>query len=189
MSISGIISVSGKPGLYKVVTQTKNGLIAESLEDQKRIPVYATQKVSALEEISIYTLEEDMPLADIFEMMYKKTEGKKAIDHKSKPEELRNFFMEVVENYDQERVYNSDLKKLFQWFNILIDNGLLKPEKKKADKKEANKDDGKEAPKKAAPKKSTTAKKKAAAAKKPMPKTSGAKSSVKSTPRKVGGGK
>ena len=186
MSISGIISVSGKPGLYKVVTQTKNGLIAESISDSKRIPVYASQKVSALEEISIYTDDEDMPLSEVLEKMYKKTGGKEAIDHKSSPEELRTFFKEVVDNYDQERVYNSDLKKLFQWFNILATKGFLEPEKEEKKDKSTEKD-AKAAPK--AKKATATKKTPKPTVKKSVPKGSGAKTSVKSTPRKVGGGK
>jgi hypothetical protein len=187
MAVSGIISVSGKPGLYKVISQTKNGLIAESLIDAKRIPVYASQKVSALEEISIYTYEDDIPLTEVFEKIYEKTGGKPALDHKSDAKDLRTFLAEVIENFDQERVYNSDLKKLFQWFNLLIDKGLLTPEKKEDeadDKKTAIKG------KKATAKKTTTTKpKKATTMKKPTPKASAAKSQAKSTPRKVGGGK
>jgi hypothetical protein len=185
MAVSGIISVSGKPGLYKVISQTKNGLIAESLIDAKRMPVYASQKVSALEEISIYTYEDDIPLTEVFDKLYEKTAGKKALDHKSDPEELRTFLASVVENFDQERVYNSDLKKLFQWFNLLVDKGLLKPEEKEKEKGEG---EAKEKPKaKKAP--AATKTKKAAVQKKPTPKASGAKAQAKSTPRKVGGGK
>lgn len=193
MSISGIISVAGKPGLYKIVTQTKNGLIAESLIDEKRIPVYATQKVSALEEISIYTDEEDMPLSEVMGKMYEKTEGKEAIDPKSDPARLRDFFGEVVENFDRERVYNSDLKKLFQWFNILVSKGLLEPEKE--EEKEKEEKSGKTAkktaktPAKGAKPAATAKKTPKPAPKKAAPKGSAAKATVKSAPRKVGGGK
>ena len=165
MNLESIISVTGKPGLFKVVSQTKNGLIVESISDGKRMPVNAAEKVSALSDISVYTYEGDIPLSEVYDMLYKKTAGKASVSHKSKPEELQAALQEIVEDFDKERVYNSDLKKMFQWFNILIAADLLKPEKKEAKKDDAEK----KAPvKKAAPKKKTVARK-------PTPKTSGVK--------------
>ena len=152
MNLESIISVTGKPGLYKVLSQIKNGLIVESILDGKRTPVHATDKVSALSDISIYTYDSDVPLSEIYVKLFEKTGGKAAIDHKAKPEELRAFLKEVVEDFDQDRVYNSDLKKLFQWFNLLVEKGLLKPEEKKAKK------DGAEEKKTAKPKKVVTKK-------------------------------
>jgi len=108
MNLESIISITGKPGLFKVVSQTKNGLIVESIVEKKRIPVYASEKVSALNDISLYTLDGDMPLAEVFEKIYKSTSGKETIDHKSKPEDLRKFVESVIANFDQERVYNSE---------------------------------------------------------------------------------
>ena len=125
MALSGIISVSGLPGLHKILTQTKNGLIVESLSDGKRRPIYSTQKVSSLEDISIYTIEDDVPLADIFKSMSEKEDSKKALDHKSDPKKLREYLSEVIENMDHERVYNSDIVKLFQWYNTLAEKDLL----------------------------------------------------------------
>jgi Domain of unknown function (DUF6852)/Domain of unknown function (DUF5606) len=179
MNLQSIISITGKPGLFKVVTQTKNGLIVESVIDAKRIPVYSSEKVSALEDISIYTIDGDVPLTEVYDLFYKKTAGKTAIDHKSKPEELRAYLKEIITDFDEERVYNSDIKKLFQWFNLLIEAGLLKPEKKeKKDTKE-----GKEAKTKPATKKAV----KKPTAKKPTPKTSGAKGAAQTaTPSKRG---
>ncbi len=181
MNITSIISITGKPGLHKIVSQTKNGLIAESIEDGKRFPVYASEKVSAIEDISIYTKTDDMPLVEVYQKLYKKTTGKAAIDHKSKPEELQSYLKEVVD-FDEERVYNSDLKKLFQWFNILIKADLLKEDEKedKKTKKAGEKKDAK-APKKATPTKKVTAKKTT------TPKTSKAKATTKTaTPSKKG---
>ncbi|PCJ24250.1 MAG: hypothetical protein COA97_10170 [Flavobacteriales bacterium] len=132
MNLESIISITGKPGLFKVLSQIKNGLIVESILDGKRMPVHATDKVSALSDISIYTQDSDIPLADIYDKIHKKTGGKAAVDHKSKPEELRSYIKDIVEDYDQDRVYNSDLKKLFQWFNLLAEKGLLKPDEKEA---------------------------------------------------------
>ncbi len=129
MNLESIISVTGKPGLYKVLSQIKNGLIVESIVDGKRTPIHATDKVSALSDISIYTNDGDMPLEEIYGVIYEKTGGKSAVDHKAKPEELRSFMTSVVPNYDADRVYNSDLKKMFQWFNVLVEKGLLVPAK------------------------------------------------------------
>ncbi|MBW6482954.1 MAG: DUF5606 domain-containing protein [Vicingaceae bacterium] len=173
MDLKSIISITGKPGLHKVISQTKNGLIAESIEDGKRFPVYASEKVSTIEDISIYTTSEDVPLTDVYEKLFKKTEGKTAIDHKSKPEELKKFIKQVVD-FDEERVYNSDLKKMIQWFNILVNAGLLKIEAEKKDKKDTEKDtDTKKVATKTTAKKTTQ--KKAA----PIPKPSKAKGGTK----------
>jgi hypothetical protein len=175
MNLKSIISITGKPGLYSVVSQTKNGLIVESVGENKRLPVYASDKVSALEDISIYTTKEDMPLAEVYTKVFEFTKGKAAIDHKAKPEELRTYLAGIVD-FDQERVYNSDLKKLFQWFNLLVGAGLLKPEVKE-EKKAAKAEGDKKAPaKKIAAKKTTTAKK-------PAAKTAAAKAA----PKKAGG--
>jgi hypothetical protein len=174
MDLKSIISITGKPGLHKVISQTKNGLIAESIEDGKRFPVYASEKVSAIEDISIYTTTEDVPLTDVYEKLFKKTEGKAAIDHKSKPEEIKKFIKQVVD-FDEERVYNSDLKKMIQWFNILVNAGLLKIEVKK-EKKTTAKDGEKAADKKKVATK-TTAKKSTPT--KAVPKPSKAKGGAK----------
>lgn len=158
MNLESIISITGKPGLYKVVSQTKNGLIVETIPDGKRIPVYASEKVSALTDISIYTNDSDVPLVEIYEKLYKKTGGKASVSHKLSADELKNALLEIVENFDQDRVYNSDIKKMFQWFNVLIAADMLKPEKKEAKEKTTTK---KATAKKAAPKKKTVTKKSA----------------------------
>lgn len=178
MALETIISITGKPGLYKILSQIKNGLIVESLVDNKRMPVYASEKVSALNDISIYTYDSDIPLKEVYEKMFEKTGGKEAINHKAKPEELRAFLQEVVEDFDQDRVYNSDLKKLFQWFNLLVSNGIL------IDAKEEETDTKKAATKKTSAKKAPAKK---PVAKKTAPKTSGAKGGAKTTtPSKKG---
>lgn len=183
MNISGIISISGRPGLYKVLAQGKNSVIVESVTDKKRFPAYASDRISALEDISIYTYEDDKPLKDIFEGMYSKTEGKEAPSHKEDISTLQEFLSDVLPNYDEERVYPSDIKKLFQWFNTLLKVGLLAPEKKEvkkkpvtkkapAKKKEASKtaEEKKPAAKKKAPAKKKPATKKAETEKKPAAK-------------------
>ena len=125
MNLTGIIAISGKPGLFKVVAQGKNNLIVESLEDGKRIPAYSTDRISALEDISVYTYDEDASLNELFEVIYHKENGGEAPSHKADKLTLENYLLEILPNYDQERVYFSDLKKIFQWYNLLHKKGLL----------------------------------------------------------------
>ena len=124
MEFSKIISVSGKPGLFQVISQSKNAIIVESLIDKKRIAINSTQNVSLLENIAIYTYEEDMPLLNVFKAMYEKTAGAQALSHKESGKKLASFFTEVLPNYDDERVYTSNIKKVIQWFNLLIETGF-----------------------------------------------------------------
>ncbi len=128
MNLSGIIAISGKPGLFKVIAQGKNSVIVESLTDNKRFPAYASDRISALEDISIYTYEDDKPLKEIYEVIYKKENGGLAISHKESAAKLQAYLLEILPNYDQERVYPSDIKKLFQWYNQLHTSGELKVE-------------------------------------------------------------
>ncbi len=123
--ITGILSIAGRPGLYRLVSQGKNMLIVESLTDNKRFPVYARDKVISLADVSMYTNEGDEPLADVLEAVKAKTGGE-PIDVKAleKAGELRSFFEEVLPNYDQDRVYTNDIKKLFMWYNQLIAAGV-----------------------------------------------------------------
>jgi hypothetical protein len=129
MDLKGYVSISGQGGLYKIISQAKNGLIVESLIDKKRIPAYANQKVLALEDISIFCVDGDTPLKDVFEKIYAKTNGGPTLDSKSDPEVLATYLLEVLPNFDRPRVYNSDLKKLFSWFNLLQHAGALVPSK------------------------------------------------------------
>ncbi|SDR81207.1 hypothetical protein SAMN05216503_1007 [Polaribacter sp. KT25b] len=124
MEFNKIISVNGKPGLYQVVSQSKNAIIVESLTDKKRLAINSTQNVSLLENIAIYTYEEDVPLLTIFQSMFEKTEGKEAISHKESGKKLAAFFAEILPNYDEERVYASNIKKVIQWYNLLVVSGM-----------------------------------------------------------------
>lgn len=136
MDLSGIISIAGMSGLYKVIAQSKNGIIVESLLDKKRMPAYATHRVSALEDVSIYSTGDDVPLKDVFQKIYDKEKGGACIDHKKTDSELKEYFKSAFAEYDQDRVYVSDIKKLLMWYNILQKEGLL-------DKKEENSSDEK----------------------------------------------
>jgi hypothetical protein len=161
MTLKGIIAISGRQGLFNVIAQGKNNIIVESLTDKKRFPAYATDRLSALEDISIYTYEDDKPLVEIFEAIFDKEGGKKCISHKESANKLSEYLVEVVPNYDQERVYTSDIKKIFQWYNQLIESGLLKKEEVKENAPTANSAEESEEKKPAAKKpaaKKTTAK-------------------------------
>lgn len=126
MDLKDLLAITGKPGLYKTVGQNKSSLIVESLTDGKKMPVYSANKISALEDISIYTYEEDIPLKKVFSLIAEKENGGKAISHNASAEELRNYMSEVLPDFDQERVYTSDIKKIFNWYNNLHENNLIK---------------------------------------------------------------
>jgi len=125
MDLSKVLSISGKPGLFKLVSQTKNGALIESLIDGKRQQAFAKEKISSLEDISIFTTDEDVPLSKVFKEIFKKEEGKNCISPKSDTKELVSYMREVLPNVDVERVYNSDMKKLFTWYNLLNEKGLI----------------------------------------------------------------
>lgn len=120
-----ILSISGKPGLYKMLSNNKNMLIVESLQDSKKIPVYARDRMVSLGDISIYTEEDEILLKEVLCAIKKKEEGKAAsIAPNSKPDDLRAYFAEVLPNYDKERVYPSDMKKIISWYNLLTASNI-----------------------------------------------------------------
>lgn len=120
MSLTKVIAIAGKPGLYEILGQTKGGFITISLIDGKKTPVKNTQNVSVLSDIGIYTYETEVSLGKVFLSIHKKFEGKEAISHKSPNNELATMFSEVLPEYDVERVYVSNIKKVVQWYNLLI---------------------------------------------------------------------
>jgi hypothetical protein len=121
-----ILSISGKSGLYKLVSQGKNMLIVESLTDKKRMPAYGTDKMISLGDIAMYTDEDDVPLQEVFLSIKKKENGQPiALDIKTAtPDELRQYMGEVLPNFDRDRVHLSDIKKLIAWYNLLVANNL-----------------------------------------------------------------
>ena len=138
-----ILSISGKPGLYRLVSQGKNMLIVESLIDKKRMPAYGKEKIVSLGDIAMYTDADDVPLRDILASMKKKENGEPvALDlKKASQEELRDYMASVLPNFDRDRVHVSDIKKLISWYNLLVANGLTDfeesaPETEEADKAE-----------------------------------------------------
>ena len=141
MELKDFISVAGKTGLHTIVGKSKNNVIVESLKDKKRFPIFNTNKISALSDISIYTYDEEILLSELFDRIQKKYKKEGAISHLESAEELKKVFEELVPNYDKEQVYNSDIKKVFQWYNILHDtDNLIKEESKEEKKKESGAD-------------------------------------------------
>jgi hypothetical protein len=125
IQLKDIMAISGKGGLFRFVAQARNGIVVESLEDKKRHVASATARVSSLEDIAIFTVDEEVPLADIFFRIHEKGEGKETLSHKAAEAELKSYFEELVPDYDEERVYLSDIKKVFQWYNQLHHHDLL----------------------------------------------------------------
>lgn len=125
MDLKGILAISGQSGLYKLISKVKNSVIVESLDDKKRIPVYSSNNINPLEEIAVFTSEEEIHLKDIFKNIYTKENGGISISPKSSPEELKKYLEAVVPNYDKEKVYVSDIKKIINWYNQLHKHNLL----------------------------------------------------------------
>ena len=186
MKLEKIISISGKPGLYKLISQLKNGFIIEDVLTKKKVSIGNSSQVSLLDNIAMFTFDQEVPLFDVFENVAKNTEYKETISHKSTDAELRELMKASLPDYDHERVYVSDIKKLAQWYNILHKAGYITPEsfvKSEVDAEQPAENEVKtEMPdsKKAAPKKEKVAAPKVKAA------TSSAKSAPKSTHRKMG---
>ncbi len=125
MELKGILSLSGKPGLFQMVKQAHNSIIVESLENKRRMPAYATSKVSSLEDIAVFTENGDTPLLEVFKNIYKKENGGSAIDHKVDKKDLFAYFEQVLPDYDKEKVYHSDIKRIINWYNILVEHKLI----------------------------------------------------------------
>jgi len=121
MKLEKVIAISGKPGLYEIISQSKAGVIVESLADKKRFPVNSLHNISTLNDIAIYTYEEEVPLKGVFLSIFEKETGAKSIDPKSSKGDLLNYFGEVLPGFDEERVYPSNIKKILSWYNALVD--------------------------------------------------------------------
>jgi len=137
MNLKDILAISGYPGLFKLVSQAKNGIIVESIIDGKRFQAFSTHKVSALEDVAIFTREGETPLKEIFIKIFKKEQGGPAINHKtSTVEAMKSYFLEILPEYDQERVYMSDIKKVLMWYNTLHQVNMLNLPEDENDKEE-----------------------------------------------------
>ena len=135
MELKDIISISGKSGLFSIVGKSKNNVIVESLSEKKRFPIFNTNKISALSDISIYTYDEEVLLSDIYKKIYEENKGDKTISHNENIDKLKIEFEKLVPNYDKEQVYTSDIKKLFQWYNILHETENLKLKESESEEK------------------------------------------------------
>ena len=173
MVLKDILAISGQSGLYKFIAQGKNAIIIEHLETKKRSSAFGSAKVSSLEEISVFTENEDMSLGKVFDLIYEKENGGAAIDYKTEPDKLKTYFGEIIPEYDRERVYNSDIRKIIQWYNLLHTLNLLVPdapeESEKAKAKESEPVKESKSGKKSTQVKETVKKKETAAGKKKSP--------------------
>ena len=128
MNLEGLLAISGKSGLFRLVAQSRSGVIVESLTEKKRFPVSQTGNVSALSDIAIYTHEDEVPLPQVYDKIYAEEDGGPCVNPKEKSEgELREYMEQILPHYDADRVYHSDLKKLFSWYNLLHELELLEP--------------------------------------------------------------
>jgi hypothetical protein len=141
-NLDKVLTIAGKPGLFRMVAQTRTGVIAVSLVDQKKIVTNLGQQINVLSEIRVFGLKDEMPLNDIFELMFQLEKGQSArVKPKASKDELESYFFEVFQDYDEDRVYSSDIKKIIQWYNLLLDSNELKfklpKEEKSSDTEEA----------------------------------------------------
>jgi len=176
MDLSKIMAISGKSGLFKIISQARGGLIVESLSDGKKMPVFASHRSSVLEDISMFTYTEDIPLKNVLWSIFQKEDGREvSIDLKADGSALYDYFESVLPEFDKDRVYPSDIKKVLAWYNQLLQHDLIS-EPKEEEEAEAEKEEtaeGAPAKKKAEEKPKTP--KKAAAPKKTAARTEGAK--------------
>ena len=128
MNIDGIISISGKPGLFKVISQSTNRIIIEDIETGKRKPAFATSKVISLADITIFGHEDDLTLGDVFQKIHDKEGGKESKSHKTDSQELRDYFEVIWEEYNDQEVKDHDIKKIFQWYNMMAKNNMFESE-------------------------------------------------------------
>ncbi len=152
MDLSKIMAISGKPGLFKMLAQTKNGIVVESMLDGKKFTAFTHERISTLEEISIYTQDEDRPLKDVLKAIHEMQEGKAAISHKASDDDLKAFFEQAVPDYDKENVYTSDIKKVIYWYNLLLEQEMLDfsdKEEQEEEKADEGSGDGKDQEKEA----------------------------------------
>jgi hypothetical protein len=186
MELSKILSIAGKPGLYQILHQSRGGVVVASLADGKKMSIGQTQRVSTLSDISVYKVDGDEPLEKIFDKMLDYNGGKPLDVELKDNNSLRAFFLEILPEHDEERVYTSDIKKLVKWFNTLVEKGLLEKsvEKKDPVKDETSDEEDATKPKKAkaakpAAEKPAASKAKAAAPKAAAPKAVAPKAKAK----------
>lgn len=139
MVLKDILAISGEPGLFKFIAQGKNAIIVEHIETGKRSSAFSSAKVSSLEDISVFTDSEDLPLAKVFDKIYDRESGGLAIDARSDASKLKDYFGELIPDYSKERVYLSDIKKIILWYNLLHQKNMLVREEPEKEETEAEK--------------------------------------------------
>lgn len=145
MDLKDILAISGYPGLFKFISQGRNAIIVENLETGKRMSAFGSEKISSLEDISVYTDKEELPLVDVFKRIFETKKDKPAIDPKSPPEKLKEYFSEIVPDFDRDRVYASDIKKILTWYNLMLKLGMVHfDEEDEKEKKEQSQEKKKE---------------------------------------------
>jgi hypothetical protein len=177
MNLKDILAISGEGTLFRFIAQGKNAVIVENLETGRRFSAGQSAKVSALEEIAIFTTGEDMPLGKVMDKLWEKENGGETISHKLRDADLREYFAELLPEYDRERVYTSDIKKVLHWYNILHKLNLLVKEEEEKKKEEESGEEIKEKP--AEPEKETVTKQKTTAKKATAKKTTAKKTAKK----------
>jgi len=145
MDLSKILSITGRPGLYKVVGESKSNIVVESLTDGKRGPAFSHERISTLKDISIYTEDEDVPLEDVFKKIFELVDGKPVLNpKKASANEIKELFAKALPDYDRDSVYVSDMKKVFTWYNFLLEKGLMEfTEEEKTDEKSTDEPESK----------------------------------------------
>lgn len=133
-----ILAISGQPGLFKMVSKGNNSVIVESLITKKRLPAHSSNKIISLEDIAIFTVTEEVPLRVVMKKIAEKEDFKASIDHKSSGNVLRDYFKQILPDFDEERVYTSDIKKVIQWYNLLQENDMLNFEEEAETKEESS---------------------------------------------------
>lgn len=136
MNLDKVLSISGKPGLYELISKSKGGFIVKSIETGKKTAVSMRQNINVLGEIAIYTYDDEIPLYKVLRNIGEKESNKKAIDPKSSSDELKSYFQEVLPEYDEDRVYVSNIKKVLQWYNKLIELNVTQFDAEKAQERE-----------------------------------------------------
>ena len=133
MFLEGILSIAGEQGLLKLVSRKNNSVIVESLITGKRMPAFSTSRISTLEDVTVYTYDDDIPLKDVFANIFNEYKGTiTEVNNKSDKKDLFAFFEKVLPNFDKEKVYPSDIKKIVSWYNLLIEKGIITDESMKA---------------------------------------------------------
>lgn len=144
MNLKKILSVSGQPDLFEIIKNTNKGIIVESILTKKRTQVFSHQRINSLEDISVYTNEDEIPLREVFLKLYKKEEGKNAMSNKEDAVKIKNYFEEFFPEYDHDKVKFSDMKRILKWYNMLNENGFIDDKPAETDKDENSEEEKKE---------------------------------------------